>query len=405
MLAALVLSIQAVWGQDYEQSEEVLSVLREAADYTVEILLDQDGKSRCDYNMTEAKWYPYEEPWHTGQLIYGLLSAHEVTGNQKYLQAAQRAGEWWISLEIKEEGPLKGMLNAQHGDHAGDVIVFATVSDGTAGIFKLYDVTGDKRFAEIPTQAGEWMLENMCDLELGMCYDNVNPETGEVLTTESPFHKGKKNQGINDVARPNNEGSLFLDMYEYTGNEKFKSAFIRLCNSLIETQDEHGLWMDFIPNHKEVETFHPRFNLWYAESLIDGYELTGDKKYLAGAEETVRKYLAAQQKDGTLYYKNYLDGRLEKGSICGSAVSFLGLLMLRLQAHGVDDFQSDIDLCLKWVMKNRFTSDHSDPNLRGAFMNIRTRFRKGKHWIVNRDVGTAFGLRFLSAYHLDQTKK
>lgn len=384
--------------------DEVLQALKDAANYTVNVLLDEEGKSRCDYNMTEAKWYPYEEPWHTGQLIYGLIEAYRVTKEKKYLEAAKRAGNWWVSLEIKDHPKLKGMVRAVHGDHAGEVIVFATVSDGTAGLFKLYEITKDKKFAEVPTKAGKWMLENMCDLEKGVCYDNVDPKTGEVLTQNSPFHKGKKNQTLYDVSRPNNEGSLFLDMYEFTGEERYKNAFITLCNSVVEKQDEHGLWMDFIPNHKGPGTFHPRFNLWYAESLLEGYDLTKDRKYLAAAKRTVERYIQAQKKDGTIYYKNFLDGRAERGSICGSSVSFLGMLMIRLEGYGMGEFKDRIDLCAKWILKNRFSNTHTDPNLRGALMNIRTRFRKGKHWMVNRDVGTAFGMRFLAAYHDYKTK-
>jgi hypothetical protein len=39
-----------------------------------------------------------------------------------------------------------------------------------------------------------------------------------------------------------------------------------------------------------------------------------------------------------------------------------------------------------------------DPNLRGAVLETRTRFRKGKVWITNRDIGSSFALRFLVDY-------
>lgn len=386
---------------DASQPDRVLAALQDGAHYAAAVLLDEEGKSRCDYNLTEGRWYPYEEPWHTGQVIYGLLEAHRVTGEESYLKAARRAGDWWISLEIKDHPKLKGMLQAIHGDHAGQVIVFATVSDGTPGLFELTEVTGDRRYAETATRAGRWMLEHMCDLEAGLCYDNVDPETGEVFTQSSPFHPDKEAPTLLDVARPNNEGALFLDMYRFTEEPRYRDAFLTLCNSLVERQDEHGLWMDFMPNHPDVGTFHPRFNLWYAESLLDGYDLTGDRRYLAAARRTVMRYLEAQRSDGTIYYKNYLNGEADRSSICGSAVSFTGLLLLRLLEHGAvdDSYRERVDRCAEWVLRNRYAADHPDPNLRGAFMNIRLRHRKGKHWLVNRDVGTAFGLRFLAAYH------
>ncbi|MBK5719843.1 hypothetical protein JGH11_03045 [Dysgonomonas sp. Marseille-P4677] len=68
--------------------DELIKALNECATYTSTILLDEEGKSRCDYNTIERKWYPYEEPWHTGQLIFGLLEAYKVTKNKETLCSA-----------------------------------------------------------------------------------------------------------------------------------------------------------------------------------------------------------------------------------------------------------------------------------------------------------------------------
>jgi len=291
------------------------------------------------------------------------------------------------------------MINSIHGDHAGNVIVFATMSDGSAGLYKLYEKTGDKRYGDVPTQAGDWMLRNMCLLEEGVCYDNVDPETGEVLKENSPFWPDKENQDLYDVARPNNEGSLFLDMYEYTGNEEYKDAFITLCNSLVEKQGPLGLWMDFMPNHREEGSVHPRFNLWYAESLIDGYELTGDKRYLEAATKTAKTFTRFQDGHGTIYYKNFVDSTRDRSSICGSSVAFSGILWLRLREHGVEGFDRGIELSVDWILKNRYAADHPDPNLAGAVINTRLRHKNDKLWLSQRDVGSTFGVRFLAAYY------
>jgi hypothetical protein len=48
---------------------------------------------------------------------------------------------------------------------------------------------------------------------------------------------------------------------------------------------------------------------------------------------------------------------------------------------------------------NRFSEDHPDKNIAGATINLRTRRKKGKIWITNRDVGTSFALRFLTDYY------
>ena len=392
----------AVVAQNKDQllKQEVLKALNELAYCSANVILDEEGRSKCDYNLTEGKWYPYEPAWHTGQIINGLVDAYKVTGNNDYLEAAEKAGNWWTSLTIKDHPKLDGMLYAIHGDAVGEVLVFATISDGTPGLFNLYKATGIEKYAAVPTSAGDWMMKHMYIKDKGMFYDSVNPETSEVLKEDSAFDSEEGKTDLYHLARPNNEGSIFKDMYEYTGKEEYKEVFINLCESLLEKQDEYGLWMDFGPNDKEEGTFHPRMNLWYAESLIEGYDLTGDKRYLEGAKKTLQFYVKYQKESGAFFYDNYVDGRIDESSITGSAVAFIGLLGIRLVEDGVgDEFKDNIEHSYKWVIKNRFAQDHPDPNLRGQLLNFRARHKKGKHWLTQRDVGTAFAMRFLAAYY------
>ena len=374
------------------EKDQVLQALNECAVYASDVLLDSAGKSRCDYNMILGQWFPYEEPWHTGQIILGLVDAYRVTGNKHYLDAAERAGKWWIGLEIKDNPKLEGMVAATHGDSRGNYhIVFSTVSDGSHGLFELGKETGNETYTRVVTDAITWMLDNMYAPELGVCYDIVELKTGEVLKTD------RDNLGLD--LRPNTEGSPFYDAYLVTGEERFKDAHILLANSLIEKQTPEGAWMDYHPNDKEEGTFHPRFNLWYAESLLEAYELTKDRKYLEAAAKTARLYARAQRNDGTIYYDNYVDGRFDKGSICGSAVAFAGILWMRLAGYGYDEFVPNYERSAQWLLVNRYAQDHPDPNVRGAVVNTRYRNKKGRVWLTQRDVGTSFGLRFLAQYY------
>lgn len=401
LTASVVLSSLSLHSQ--VSKEEVTKAINETAHYVADVILDKDGKSRCDYNVTEGKWYPYEVPWHTGQAVNALLAAYKATANKAYLNAAIRGGDYWISMEIKDKpAALKGMVNAIHGDVLGDdFIVFATVSDGTPGIYELSRVTKNPKYAKIATSAASWMLANMYYPEQGVCYDNIDSKTGEVLKEYSPFWKtkDKKDQKLFDVSRPNTEGSLFKDAYEFSGDKKFKDAFIVLCNSLIEKQGPEGVWMQFMPNFVEEHSFHPRFSLWYAESLIEAFKLTKDRKYLESAANTARTFMKAQQANGTIFYDNYTNGRQpDKGSATGSAVALAGIVWIELSKEGFKEFDPAIEKSAKWLIDNRYAQDHPDPNLRGAVLETRTRMKKTELWITNRDIGTSFGLRFLVDY-------
>jgi hypothetical protein len=392
-----ILELQA---QDQAYLDKIVAGIQSGSKYMTEVLLDKNGKSKCEYSIVDGIWMDYEPAWHTGQLIYSLLQAHNVTGNKSYLKYAKKAGDWWCGLQIKNHPVLNGMVKAIHGSGI-DYIVFATVSDGTAGLFNLYKKTGIRKYAEIPSMAGEWMVKNLYLPGEGLCYDLVDPVTGEVQKSRSAFWPDKEIQVLNDVARPNNEGSLFLGVFRFTGDEKFRDAFLNLSNSLVEKQGNEGLWMDFTPNDSRDHSIHPRFNLWYAESLLDAYDLTGDKKYIRAALKTARMYQKLQQKDGTFFYTNYTDGTPpDRSSVSGSTVAFAGIIYLRLLKAGVGDaFKNNIETCCEWLLRNQFPQNHPDPNLRGAFIETKVRMSKGKSVVINRDLGTVFAVRFLCDYY------
>lgn len=395
-----ILFIIAAYAQDQTETKKILAEINSGSKYIIDVLLDKNGKSKCEYSIIDGIWVDYEPAWHTGQIIYSLLRAHDVTGNKTYLSYARNAGDWWCKLQIDDNPVLNGMVKAIHGNGI-NYIVFSTVSDGTAGLYYLYTKTGVRKYATVPTQAGIWMFNNMYLPEEGLCYDMVDPVTGEVQKTRSAFWPQKEVQLLNDVARPNNEGSLFLEMYRLTGDEKFKWAFLNLSNSLVNKQGDEGLWMDFTPNNKDEHSIHPRFNLWYAESLLDAYDLTCDKKYLSAALNTARMYKKMQQKDATFFYTNYTDGTPpDRSSVSGSTVAFAAIVYLRLVKAGYGaEFIKNVESCFKWLVNNKFAENHPDPNLRGAVIETKVRMNKGRAMVFNRDLGTIFTVRFLADYY------
>jgi hypothetical protein len=335
MLLRCILLLCSCWSRvsaPAAASPDVLSArLREAiatgGTYAADVLLDPSGQSRCDYDLLTGQWTPYEPAWHTGQIILGLVEAHKITGDPHLLQRARDAGNWWISLEITDHPKLKGMVRAIHGAGINNII-FATVSDGTAGLFALSRLTGDPRYADVSTRAGAWMLRHLYVPEQGVFYDAVDPDSGEVLTERSPFWPEKKQQVLTDVARPNNEGSLYKDMYLHTGDTRYREVFLAVCDSLVAKQGPEGLWMEFTPNDASRGRLHPRFNLWYAESLLEGYELTRDPRYLAAARRTLVFYTKLPEEERHDLLREFpewnRDGELAlriHGRLCGPALA------------------------------------------------------------------------------------
>jgi beta-glucuronidase len=405
-LCCLLILASSVTGKELTQAERNLQArvaMQELANYAAHTAIGSDGRARGDYDLLSNEYQAYESTWHTGQLIFGLVEADRISGDAKYLAAAKRAGDWWISQEIKT-GPLTGMLNAMHGDKLGHLINFSTLSDGAPGLFALSQATGDRRYADTAIRAGEWSLKNLYLEKEALIYNIIDPSTGEIWRTRSPHSQHANPATLTQVARPNTEGFLFADMYGVTKNPAHRDAFLNLANGLVRRQHANGFWMEFEPNDPKRGFIHPRFNIWYAESLLEAYKLKNDKRYLDAARRTARAMQTLMQADGSIYYDNFLDGRIDKSSPTGSATAFAGLLWLALRSHGDREFDADINKALHFVSQQRYSQNHANPNLRGALLDLRQRRIEQKTSLLHRPMASGFGLRFLARY-LDQFDK
>lgn len=395
----LILTNKIIVSQSLDK-ERILSSISQASDYACNVLLDESGKSRCDYDWTSGKWHVYESAWHTGQIIWALNETFHLTKDSSLLQRAIQAGQWWKSLQIKSPGKLSGFMAALHeGDIENHYINFTTIADGTPGIFALSRTTGDVTYANVATEAGDWAVKNLYLPDKGVLYDIIDIRNGDVLTKTSPHYEGD-DLPLHLVTRPNNEGFLFGDMYLHTHNKLYLDVFRNLCNSLVEKQSPNGFWMDYHPNNVRQNKIHPRFNIWYAESLIKGFDIIGDSAYLTTALNTARAITRWQQKDGTIYYTNRPNGTFDKSSICGSAVAFAGILWLKLFKLGYTEFEPFIHKSANFIIQNQFPIDHPDPNLQGAYFETWTKSDQGKTKVYIRDIATAFGLRFMVDYYM-----
>jgi hypothetical protein len=377
---------------------EVRRALAETAAAVATVVLDADGKARGDYRWADGRWRDYEAAWHTGQAIEALLAAWLESRDPTLLARARAAGDWWVAQEFRA-GPLKGLVNAAHGDRLGALINFTTIGNGTPGLFRLSRVTGDRRYADTATRSIRWLIANTeVPGDTGLYYNIVDPATGRVWTDRSPHHPGVARPSITQVARPNIEGSPFLDACRHSGDRSLCARHLRLARHTAARQHASGFWMEFEPNDPATGTVHPRFNSWNAEALLEAHALDPDPRFLDAALRTARANARLMRSDGSFDYVQTLGGASGSASPTGSATAFAGLLWLRLRALGHREFEPQIHAAARWLIANRFPADHPDPNLRGLVTELRTKREDGRTIVLQRDLGTIFAARFLAAY-------
>lgn len=369
----------------------------EMADAIDRVLLDERGAARGDYHWQRGVWEPYEVAWHTGQAIEALLAAHAITGNPRYLARARAAGDHWIGLRFAD-GPLRGMINAAHGDHLGPLINFTTVGNGTPGLFRLSRVTGEPRYAAIASEAIAWQLRHMAvPGRSDLYYNIIEPDTGRIWTDRSPHHANVP-ATLTQVARPNIEGSPFLDACEFTASAPLCAAHRALAQGTAARQSGDGLWMEFEPNNPDNGTVHPRFNTWNAEAMLRAWRTYREQRYLDAALRTARANARMMRADGSFDYRQSVTGEGGRDQPTGSATAFAGILWLELRREGVRDFDPQIHAAARWLLANRHASDHPDPNLRGLVVERRVKRGADGSVILQRDLGNFFALRFFETY-------
>jgi hypothetical protein len=370
--------------------------------------------AKCDYHLLRGEWYDYERLWHTGQTIRALVSASEVLKKSSLTATAMEAGRWWKNQRIQTPLALAGLMNSTDllpsfvgciTDACNGTQDLGDVSDSAYGIFALTASTGDSSFADAASASALWQLQHMGVAGRPGLYWNILNKSAE---PPSPL------KDISQPFRTQIEGSLFLQAFKHTGDPRLHDGFIAQAEATVAYQDEHGLWMLWTPNDNSTGYLHLRYNLWYAHSLVDAYELTQNETYLTAAARTALFYVSTvQRSDGTMYYETNVDGSVIENDICGSAVGFLLHLVLRLlQTRAIAAHQPPATLAalrlavtrsVAWLLSNQYPPDNADPSLAGAFLELDFRHKAtylGPHSraVIHRDLGTSFALPALGAY-------
>ena len=380
------------------------------------------GQAKCDYHVLHSDFFDYEQIWHSGQLLGGLLAYGEFRQSALHISAAKNAGEWWASQSIKV-GPTAGIVasvdtrEGGHGcitDACGPTEDLTDVSDGSTPLFQLTNYTNNNHYADAASRSALWQLENMPVQGVpGLYFNVVNMTTGKPL-------KNSSSETLDDVSRSNIEGSLFRDACLHLNATGDTTNSARLCKAFLEQADysikrQHpvtGLWMMWTPNDPSTNRFHPRFNVWYALSLLEAADLVGTdverkENFVHGALLTARTMAKAQQKSGTIYYWNIIDDKTGSSvpvpnAACGSSVALSMKLWLRLYYDfGYKaEFSVPIVRAASWLLANQYDKHHADPNLAGAYFELG--FRKLAKWdshheldVVQRDLATNIGIQAL----------
>lgn len=166
---------------------------------------------------------------------YGFLSAYDYSGDEKYLVAAQKVGDWIVNRGMKSDGQL---YMGKRLDTGGWVKNHLFVDSGfTSTLFAgLYRITSEEKWKVATTRFENWYIDHLYDpvnhYFWWNWYDFRSP-------AKTMFARGQA-WALDGV----------LATYNITSNEKYLAVLRAVANTLINYQSTEGAWYYHLNNPK-----------------------------------------------------------------------------------------------------------------------------------------------------------
>lgn len=216
--------------------------------------------------------------------------------DEDYLQCAIETANWLKTLEVKtEHGKIwKNFPDDQNG-FGRDIMLFGptNIYSGSAGIgiffLRLYEATQDEKYLQEAKEAANHIIS--IETDAGWYEQTLNSDIGGVIPVPG-WAIGYSNGPMGQA--------LFLDdIYQVTGEEKYKNYVLKVADDLLATgkyTDEGLHWS----NEEDVVA-----DGGFVFFLVQVYEHFQDKKYLDAARKAA-DYIAKDAlpaKNGGKYWK------------------------------------------------------------------------------------------------------
>ena len=219
-----------------------------------------------------------------------MLFAYEATGDERYLASALATGEMYLETQNEQFGLWHHGYYYDNGEYIPDAGHHALIQDHcqTGPIFLLcylHRVTGEQKYLDAANRGADFLI--LAQNPNGSWPHHWLLETQTGVTARGVEHGGE----INDYGTSAPVGTL-LNMYKYTGDERYREAALRGADWLIASFIDNGKiagWAgQYDADNKPAAARHfepvavTQYGArWAASGLYAAYRETRDEKYLA----------------------------------------------------------------------------------------------------------------------------
>ena len=262
----------------FEKQDWWIHQIRQLADFYIR---DQFGEGEIDYRnyRTELSLYgtktgDYRQETDTiSRLVYGFASAFLLTGDDRYLEAAEKGTNylrdhfrsvdttedicyWYHAIDVKGQ-KVRKVLASRFGDDYDAIPAYEQIY-ALAGPVQTYRITGDPRILEDARRTQNLFHRHFLDPKTGGYYSHLDPITFDPRAESLTFDRSRKNwNSVGDHAP-----AYLINLYLATGAAE-DAEMLTYCGDLIA---EH------FPDYDHSAFVNERFHEDWSHDLEWGWQ-------------------------------------------------------------------------------------------------------------------------------------
>ena len=241
---------------------------------------------RTDLSLVGAKkGFSRQETDTISRLVYGFATAYMMTGEDRYLEAAEKGTEymrehmrfldegegiayWYHAIDVKPNGSEQKIFASEFGDDYEAIPAYEQIY-ALAGLTKTYRVTGDPCILnDIELTLNLFNRYFLDKTERGGFFSHIDPITFSPYCQSLGHNRAKKNwNSIGDHAP-----AYLIDLWLATGNEKY-ADLLEYTFDLIEKHFPDYDNSPFVQERFDENWSHDKTWGWQQDRAVVGHNL------------------------------------------------------------------------------------------------------------------------------------
>ncbi len=273
----------------FEQPDWWIRQVRQIADFYLKAQFGSEGVDFTNYRTTirltgEKENDNYRQETDTiSRLVYGFASSYLLTGDDRYLEAAEKGTEylrehmrfydmdnnivyWYHGIDIHGDKEFK-VFASEFGDDFDAIPAYEQIY-ALAGPIQTYRITGDPKILNDAELTVDLFDRFFLDRAQGGYFSHLDPVTLDARSESLGANRGKKNwNSVGDHAP-----AYLINLYLATGDAKYADMLEGTFDTIVEHFPDYDS-SPFVQEKFYEDWSHDSTHMWQQNRGVVGHNL------------------------------------------------------------------------------------------------------------------------------------